>query len=238
MTLLSLIVPAFDEEGRLGASLDRLLEWSRSRTERLEVIVVDDGSRDGTAALVESYAGRGVRLVRLPVNRGKGAALRAGVAASTGDLVLISDADFSTPITEFDRLAARLDRAEIVLGSRAVGDSRITVRQPPWRVLAGKSFNQVIRLLGVRGIHDSQCGFKLLRGAVARELFAAMTIDRYAFDVELILLARRRGYRVVEVGVEWRDDPASRVRVLRDGTRMLADVVRLRWRLRGGERRG
>ena len=230
MSPLSVVVPAYDEEHRIGGSIDRVLSWSAERGVRLELIVVDDGSRDGTARLVESYAPRGVRLVRLSANRGKGAALRAGVAASTGERVLISDADFSTPIAEIDRLTPHLAEAEIVLGSRAADDARITVHQPFWRELAGKSFNLAIRLLGVSGIRDSQCGFKLLRGEVARELFAEMTIDRFAFDVELILLARRRGYRVAEVGVEWRNDPASRVRVLRDGIRMLADVVRLRWR--------
>jgi dolichyl-phosphate beta-glucosyltransferase len=230
MGALSVVVPAYDEEQRIGRSLDRVLAWSAERARPLEVVVVDDGSRDRTAALVESYVSRGVRLVRLPANRGKGAALRAGVAASTGDRVLISDADFSTPIAEVERLEPHLADAAIVLGSRALEDSRITARQPAWRELAGKSFNLAIRLLGVAGIRDSQCGFKLLRGEVARELFAEMTVDRFAFDVELILLARERGYRVAEVGVEWRNDPASRVRLLRDGSRMLADVVRLRLR--------
>jgi dolichyl-phosphate beta-glucosyltransferase len=238
MTILSVVVPAYNEQARIGAALDRVLAWAGGRGDRTEIIVVDDGSRDGTAALVEGYAGRGVRLVRLPANRGKGAALRAGVATSTGELVLISDADFSTPIAEVERLAARLGDVEIVLGSRAAADARITRRQPRWRELAGKCFNFAIRMLGVRGVRDSQCGFKLLRGDVARELFAAMTIDRYAFDVELILLARRRGYRVAEVGVEWRNDPASRVHLLRDGTRMLADIVRLRWRLARADRAG
>jgi dolichyl-phosphate beta-glucosyltransferase len=228
---LSVVVPAYDEENRIGPSLDRVLAWSRERSVALEVIVVDDGSRDGTARLVESYAERGVRLVRLPANRGKGAALRAGVAVSTGDQVLISDADFSTPISEVERLAPHLAEAEIVVGSRASESSRITVRQSPWRELAGKTFNFVIRLLGVTGIRDSQCGFKLLRGGVARELFEAMTVDRFAYDVELILLARQRGYRVLEIGVEWKNDPASRVHLVRDGTRMIVDVVRIRRRL-------
>jgi dolichyl-phosphate beta-glucosyltransferase len=231
MSKLSVVIPAYDEENRIGASLDRVLAWSGGRAAPVEIIVVDDGSSDGTARLVESYSARGVKLVRLAANRGKGAALRAGTAASTGEQVLISDADFSTPIAEVDRLAPYLAEAEIVLGSRASEESRITVRQPLWRELAGKTFNLVIRLLGVRGIRDSQCGFKLLRGDVARELFGAMIVDRFAFDVELILLARQRGYRVLEVGVEWKNDPASRVNMLRDGARMVVDVVRIRRRL-------
>jgi len=227
---LSIIAPAYQEEGRIGPSLEKLTSWAGQRAETVEIVVVDDGSRDGTAALVAGYAERGVRLVRLPVNRGKGAALRAGVAASGGARVLLTDVDLSTPIAEVDRLTPYLESADVVMGSRALSESRITRRQPIWRELAGKTFNAAIRLLGVRGFRDTQCGFKLLRGDVARELFAAMTIDRYAYDVELVWLAQRRGYRVIEVGVEWRDEGGSRVRVLRDGTRMLIDVLRLRLR--------
>jgi len=227
---LSIVAPAYQEERRIGPSLERLTSWARERAATTEIVVVDDGSSDGTAALVAGYAAHGVRLVRLAVNRGKGAALRAGVAASGGARVLLTDVDLSTPITEVDRLMPHLENADVVMGSRALSESRITRRQPIWREIAGKTFNAAIRVLGVRGFRDTQCGFKLLRGEVARELFAAMTIDRYAYDVELVWLARRRGYRVVEVGVEWRDEGGSRVRVLRDGTRMLIDVVRLRLR--------
>jgi dolichyl-phosphate beta-glucosyltransferase len=232
---LSVVVPAFDEERRIVPTLETLAGWAAERG-GVEVIVVDDGSRDRTAELVSRCASPVVRLVRLPANRGKGAALRAGVAASRGETVLLTDADLSTPITEVARLEPRLERADVVLGSRALPDSNLVRRQTAARELAGKGFNLAIRLLGVRGFRDTQCGFKLLRGEVARRLFAEMTVDRFAYDVELVWLAVRRGHRVEEVGVEWRDEAGSRVRVVRDGLRMLVDVARLRRRFAAADR--
>ena len=239
---LSIVLPAFDEELRIERSLRRLIEFADGRAGGIELLVVDDGSRDATAERVAAIGGERVRLLRLAENRGKGAALRAGVAATRGARVLLTDVDLSTPITELARLEAALADADIAIGSRALPDSRITRRQPRWRELAGKTFNLAVRALGVPGFRDTQCGFKLLRGDAARPLFAEMEIDRFAFDVELVWLAVRRGLRVVEVAVEWRDESGSRVRLLRDGGRMLADVVRLRRRFaridRAERRRG
>lgn len=227
------MVPAYNEEERLPASLRAVVDYLGERRRAAEVLVVDDGSTDGTAELVRSFAGQGVELVQMPANRGKGAALRRGVAASTGEKVLLTDADLSTPIAEVERLEPHLAAAELVLGSRGLPDSRIVVRQPLYRELMGRTFNFLIRLLGAaRGFRDTQCGFKLLAGDPARRLFADLTIDRFAYDVELIWLARRRGLRVVEVGVTWANSPPSRVHPLFDASRMLFDVVRMRWRHR------
>jgi dolichyl-phosphate beta-glucosyltransferase len=158
--------------------------------------------------------------------------------AVSGERRLMTDADLSTPIEELPKLEAALAGAEIVLGSRAVPGSRIVLRQPRHRELAGKTFNRLVRLAGgVHGVHDTQCGFKLLRGDWARALAAELTVERFAWDVELIWLARRRGLRVVEVGVEWRNDPATRVHLVRDSGRMLLDVLRFRLRHRKGARR-
>jgi dolichyl-phosphate beta-glucosyltransferase len=231
---LSIVVPAYNEAARIGATLERLTRWAAQRRPRPEILVVDDGSRDATPEVVGLHAAAGVRLIRLRENRGKGAALRAGVLASTGARVLLTDADLSTPIEELERLEARLLDADVVLGSRDLAESKITRRQSWPRELAGKTFNFFIRVFGVRGFRDTQCGFKLLRGEVARRLFAETTVDRFAYDVELVWLALERGYRVVEIGVEWRNDPASSVRVVRDGLRMLVDVARFRRRHRRG----
>jgi len=208
MVELSVVVPAYNEAGRLGPSLEKALAYLERRGGSFEVLVVDDGSADGTGAAASAYAGRGVRLLVHARNRGKGAALRTGVLASAGEAVLLSDADFSTPIEELPKLERRLGEAELVLGSRAVPGAELRERQPFYRELMGKTFNRLIRLLGVRGLHDTQCGFKLLRGRVGRELFAAMTIDGFAYDVEMVWLAQRRGYRVVEVGVVWANSAA------------------------------
>ena len=238
---LSVVVPAYDEAARIGRTLERLDAFSRESDANgdggVEIVLVDDGSRDATAEVARRAGLPNLKLLSLPENRGKGAALRAGVAASAGAELLISDADLSTPIEEVRRLRPHLAEAELVLGSRAVADSRITQRQPWHREAMGKVFNRLVRLLVVGGFRDTQCGFKLLDGAVARELFAAMVIDRFAFDVELVWLALRRGYRVREVGVEWRDSPQSRVHPLRDASRMFFDLLRIRWRHRG-ERAG
>jgi len=242
---LSIVVPAFNEERRLGASLDRLLAWARQSGRQVEIVVVDDGSADATAAVATATGDSRVRLLGLERNRGKGAALRAAVAETRGRLVLLTDADLSTPIAEIARLEAEIGAADVVIGSRAVGGARITERQPFWREWSGRAFNRIIQVLAIRDLRDTQCGFKLLRGDVARELFARLTVERYAFDVELLWLAMRLGYRVREIGVEWRNDPSSRVRLWRDGPRMLLDVVRFRWRHRalpavagrGGDRR-
>jgi dolichyl-phosphate beta-glucosyltransferase len=233
MTELSVVIPAFNEAERLGPSLDRALAYLERRGASFELLVVDDGSGDATGEVAAAYAGRGVRLLTLPANRGKGAALRTGVLATSGEEVLLSDADFSTPIDELAKLERRLAEAELVLGSRAVPGAELRERQPFYREVMGKTFNRLIRLLGVRGIHDTQCGFKLLRGGIARELFAAMEIDGFAYDVELVWLAQRRGYRVVEVGVVWAHSDGSKVDPLRSSLAMFRDVLSLRRRRLG-----
>lgn len=229
---LSVVVPAFNEAARLGPTLDRLAVFARELPGGAEVVVVDDGSTDGTgeiAALRDLQGVPWLRWIRLPANRGKGAALRAGVLASCGAEVLLCDADLSTPIEEYARLRPHLAEAALVLGSRGLLDSRIERRQPRYRELMGRMFNLVVRAVAVGGIRDTQCGFKLLRGEVARQLFGRLRVDRFAYDVELIWLARRRGFAVTEVGVTWIDSPASSVHALRDSARMLADILRIRW---------
>lgn len=236
MPRLSIVIPAFNEAERLGPTLERVLAYLAGLPAGAEVLVVDDGSTDGTATVAQRFADRGVRLVRLAANRGKGAALKAGVLASRGDEVLLCDADLSTPIEDYARLSGALERSPIVVGSRAVAGSRITRHQPWYRELMGKTFNLLVRAMVVSGLRDTQCGFKLLRGDVARMLFAELSVDRFAYDVELIWLARRRGLEVVEVGVTWHDSPASRVHPLRDSWSMLRDLARMRWRHRGAGR--
>jgi len=236
MVELSIVIPAYNEEARLGPSLRQVVDYLAARRLSSEILVVDDGSSDRTADVAASFAAEGVRLLRHASNRGKGAAVRTGVEATTGGRVLISDADLSTPIEELENLEPHLAGADLVLGSRALQrGARLAQRQPLYRELMGKTFNLIIRLLGVHGIYDTQCGFKLLRGDVARALFADMTLEGFAYDVELVLAARRAGYRVVEVGVAWSNSPASTVDPVRSSLAMLRDVLKLR--LRGAGRR-
>ena len=228
---LSVVIPAYNEALRLPSTLARVREHLVARGVEHEIVVVDDGSTDATAEVARA-AGGALRVLGHQPNRGKGYAARRGMLAATGERRLMTDADLSTPIEELERLEPALATAELVLGSRAVAGSRITRRQPWHREWMGRSFNRLIRLLGVTSLRDTQCGFKLLRGDVARRLFAELTVDRFAYDVELVWLARRRGYRVIEVGVAWHDSPASKVHAVRDAASMLVDVLRFRFRHR------
>lgn len=231
---ISVVIPAYNEAERLGSTLERTVDYLSRRGLSYEVLVVDDGSRDRTIQVAEGFADRGVRVIRHEKNRGKGAAIKTGVLASLGADVLLSDADASTPIQELERLERKLPDAPVVLGSRAVAGADIRQHQPFYREVMGKTFNLIIRLAGVHGVNDTQCGFKLLKGEVAREIGAKLTIDGFAYDVELVWLARRHGYRVVEVGVIWVDSPDSRVDPVRSSLGMLRDLVRMRIRHSGG----
>lgn len=226
---LSIIIPAYNEENRLPRSLEAVLSYLERRDATFEVVVVDDGSADRTTELARSYEPRGVRVLTLAENRGKGAALRHGVTQSEGARVLLTDADMSTPIEDLERLEPLLARAAIVVGSRSLPTSEIVQHQPWYRETMGKTFNWVLLRLGLTRLSDTQCGFKLLRGEVARQLFPRLTIDGFAYDVELLWAAEQAGHEVAAVGVHWADSPSSRVHPLFDSVRMLLDVVRLRW---------
>lgn len=225
---LSIVIPAFNEEERLGDTLDRILSFVGNQGIHHEIIVVDDGSLDQTRQIAQSFEDQGVRALGLPVNQGKGAALRTGVLQSQGRRVLVTDADLSTPIEDFTTLEPYLERSPVVFGSRAVRDSRVIRRQPLYRDLMGKTFNKMIRLAGIRGIHDTQCGFKLLEGEVARDLFSRLVTPGFAYDVELTWVARKLGYQVLEVGVRWENSPSSRVHPLLDPPKMLWEILRFR----------
>ena len=237
---LTVAIAAFNEEHRLPQALDRALAVLATWPQTFEVVVCDDGSTDRTVEVVQDYAHRGVRLVRLRRNRGKGAAVRTAVLASRGEYVLFSDADFSTPITELPRVLHPLEagEAEITIGSRRQADGTdMRASQPRYRRAFGKLFHALAALVTVRGIGDTQAGFKALRGDVARELFARLELDSIVFDVELLYLAQRSGYRVREVPVRWTNAGGSRMHVtLPHAARVLWDLLRIRW-LHRGERR-
>lgn len=231
---LSVVIPAYNEEGRLGGTLEQIVAYLDHQRLGFEVLAVDDGSTDGTPELVKRLAARDerVRLIREP-HRGKGAAVRAGGLAAEGEQVVFCDADLSHPVEDLTRLAALLERADVVIASReGVGSNRIG--EPIHRHLMGRVFNFIVRGLAVPGVQDTQCGLKCFTRPAARELFRRQTVEGFGFDVELLFLARKLGYRVLEVPVTWRHVPASRVHPLRDTVRMLSDVLRVRWNdLRG-----
>jgi dolichyl-phosphate beta-glucosyltransferase len=240
---LSVAITAFDEAGRLPPALEHVLPWLEAQPYPYELVVNDDGSRDATAAVVRGFAARypgRVRLLQSPANRGKGAGLRRAVLATRGARVLFSDADFSTPIEEVPGLLARLDAgADVVIGSRIQPDgSDMRASQPTYRRLFGKLFHRLADPLIVRGIGDTQSGFKAFRGDVARELFRDSVLDSIIFDVEVLYLAQRRGYRIEEVPVRWTNAGGSRMRVTAGHAgRVFFDLLRIPWLHRRDARR-
>ena len=235
---VSVVIPAYNEAKRIGLTLDRVERFFADSGRRFEVIVVDDGSTDETAAVVQRVCARQpgrFRLLRQARNCGKGACVRRGMLEAAGDLVLFSDADLSTPITEFGKLEAALGDGEhdIAIGSRGLPQSELLLRQPRYRELMGQGLNRLLRLMRLTRFHDTQCGFKLFSREAAHAICAQQTIDRYGFDVEILWLADRMGFRVAEVPVRWTHDANSRVQPVRDGLRTLSDVMRLSLRRDG-----
>jgi len=236
---LSVVIPAYNEASRLPPYLESVSAYLTRRGMAHEILVVDDGSTDDTAQVVEQFAAAhpSVSLIRLPRNTGKGAAVRTGMQAARGILRLFADADGATPIQELERLETAVQQgADVAVGSRTLAsrDTRYAVKARLHRTLMGNLFNRIVRSLGIRDICDTQCGFKLFRDATATDLFSVARIDGYGFDLELIYIAQRRGYRIAEVPINWSDQPGSKVRVLRDGFRMLRELLAVRC----NERRG
>lgn len=239
MDSVSIVVPAYNEEKRLPATLFLVLSYlARKPWGFAEVLIVDDGSSDGTAAAGEQLARDHpmVRLLSNPGNRGKGYSVRHGVLEARGEWVLFTDADLSAPIEELDKLlaAAAAEGAAVAIGSRALNRSLIEVHQSFFRESAGRVFNLLMRLLIGLPFQDTQCGFKLFETRAAREMFRRQRLERFGFDVEVLYLARRLGYRVIEVPVRWSHTEGTKVSMFRDSLNMFLDLVRIRWNaLRG-----
>ena len=229
----SVVIPSYNEALRLPPCLDTVVAYFEGRDEPYEVVVVDDGSRDGTAQAIEARRYTSVRVIRREINGGKGTAVRTGMLAARGAYRLFADADGATPIAELKRLEVLLvTGADVAFGSRALRDPGVSVAARRHRVLAGRVFNWLVARLGLEGISDSQCGFKAFTGPAAERLFQALATRGFAFDVELLLLARAAGYRIVEVPVNWADQSGSKVGVLRHGPGMLGEILRVRLRMR------
>lgn len=228
----TIVIAAYNEEDRLPETLGRLKAYLAAADLQAEIIVVDDGSTDNTAAIVRSWSKgmRELRLISYTRNRGKGYALRAGVLSSRGNLVLVTDADLSTPIEELETLRPHISPQShhIAIGSRALPLSDIVQAQPGWRRGMGRLFNSIVKALVIDDFKDTQCGFKLFTGDAARSLFGEARIHRFAYDVEILALAKTNGFRVAEVPIKWKNSSASKVRPVLDSLQMLADLVKIR----------
>ncbi|HET9782542.1 MAG TPA: dolichyl-phosphate beta-glucosyltransferase [Candidatus Dormibacteraeota bacterium] len=226
------MVPCFNEEQRLPRTIEQIERYMDAKQIDYELILVDDGSGDGTRQVMDTAAERhnGVRIEALPHNRGKGRALAVGVAAAKGDEILVTDADLSTPIEELDALQSALqDGAGIAIASRALRASRVQVSQPIYRVLMGKGFNLIVQAVLLPGIWDTQCGFKLFRADVAHRVFANLITDGFGYDPEVLYRARKQGVKIVEVPVVWRNSAPTKVSAVRSSLDMLRHVIRLRF---------
>ena len=224
---LSVVIPAYNEARRLPATLARVGEYLAGRGVAYEILVIDDGSSDGTAAVARG-AGVTVRVLRHEPNRGKGYAVRRGMLAAAGARRLMTDADLSTPIEDLPKLEAGIDRGfDVAIGSRAVAGARIEVHQPAYREAMGRAFNVLVQALLLPGLSDTQCGFKLFTVRAAEVAFGACRLDGFSFDVEALFVARRRGLRIAEVPVVWRNDAATRVGLGGGGAAFL-DLLRIR----------
>lgn len=229
----SVVIPAFNEARRLPPYLEEIIAYFEARGDAYEVIVVDDGSRDGTADRVREIAGTApVRVIPLAGNEGKGAAVRHGMLAAVGAYRMFTDADGATPISELKRLEAALAAGvDVAIGSRTVHDPGVSVVARSHRVVAGRLFNGLVSRLGLPDVGDSQCGFKAFTGRAAEAIFGKLRTRGFGFDVELLMLARWYGFRVAEVAVNWSDKPGSKVGVFKTGPGMLWEIVRARIRM-------
>lgn len=228
----SIVIPAYNEQSRIPATLEAVVSCIRARGWSAEVVVVNDGSRDSTAEVVKAFAVHApeVRLLENPGNRGKGYSVRNGLLHSFGNVVMFTDADLSAPIEEAEGLFEAIRQgAEIAIGSRWLERTRQTIRQPLYRQFFGRCFNAVTRMVMTLPFADTQCGFKAFTRNAAQTVFQLQTIERWGFDPEILFIALKRGFKIVEVPVSWAHDERTRMSYLKDGMRMLEDIAQVRW---------
>lgn len=232
---VSVIIPAYNEAARLPLTLRATFDVFTARGEAFDLLVVDDGSTDGTAQIVDDFARNNpehpVQCLSYGGNRGKGYAVRHGMLRARGDRRLFCDADLATPAEEYEVVLDAMARSgtEIGIGSRPLRRSQLLVHQPWYREMLGRGFNQAVQILAVPGIEDTQCGFKVWTAQAAEDVFSRCRLDGFAFDSEALLIARRLGYRIAEVPIRWSHKDGSKVSMVRDGLKMLRDLCRIRW---------
>lgn len=229
---LSIIIPVYNEEQRISETLRQILDYLSSKKYSWEILIVDDGCRDNTITLAEkSLTGKRYRILKNERNMGKGAAIRHGMLEAEGEVLLFTDADLSTPIEELDHLEEPLKQGfHVTFGSRAMKGSEILIRQPIHREMMGRMFNILVQILHLPGVKDTQCGFKLFTHEAAQAIFQRQRMKGFCFDVEVLVLARRLGFKIKEVPVRWIDSPQSKVNPLKDAAKMFGDLIRLKFR--------
>ena len=230
---LSIVIPAYNEEKRIHKILEAIIEYEKRSKKRIETIVVLDGTPDNTKESAEKFKEKvgHLKIIDRKENKGKGYSVKEGVLEANGKYILFSDADNSTPIEQVDKLLKQIEDYQVVIGSRYIKDSKLAIPQSFVRKTGGRVINLFIRMLAVRGIKDTQCGFKLFQREAGKEIFKQATFDRWSFDIELLAIARKKGYKIKEVGIVWYDDPHSTVNPLKDGLKMIRDAWTVRMNL-------
>ena len=236
---VTIIVPAYNEANRIKTTLQAMDYYLGKKGLKAEVLVVDDGSSDGTVKIVREVgmraAGVDLSVIESNKNHGKGHAVKVGVENARGEYILFTDADNSTPIEELDKFLDVIDEGyDVVIGSRYLRDSNVKIRQPRYRILFSRMGNALIQAFLIDGVKDTQCGFKLFQHKAAKDIFSRQKVMRFGFDMEILLIAKNLGYSVKEVPVSWFNSAESRVRPIRDGLRTLKDLVYIKLNLWGG----
>ncbi len=225
---LSIIIPAYNESDRIKASLQKAVDYLGNKDYEYEIIVADDGSTDDTVEIANNFHEK-VRAIALPKNTGKGAAVRMGMLEAKGEIRIFTDADFSTPIYEIEKIIYSLkNNYDVVIGSRALDYDMVKEHQPFYREFMGKTFNKFVQLMVIKGIKDTQCGFKGFTAAAAKEIFSKAKIDGFSFDVEALYLAKRANLKIDEVPVEWYNDDRSKVNPITDSISMLIEIFKIK----------
>ena len=225
---ISIVIPAFNEEKRIGKTLKKISHYLKNKRFDYEIIIVDDGSTDKTREVVKKFLkNKKIILTKKRKNKGKGFSIREGALRAKNKLILFSDADLSTPIEELDKFLKDINKYDIIIGSRAIKGANIRIKQPTYRVLIGKIFNKIVRLLAVKRIKDTQCGFKLFKNC--KDIFKKQTIEGFGFDVELLYIAQKNGLKIKEVPVIWLNVEGSRVSALKDSIRMFCDLIKIKY---------
>lgn len=231
---LSIVIPVYNEEKRMHASLLKVVDYVKKNgiSDNSEIIVVNDGSIDNTVSVINQFKEdyNFIKLVDYKDNKGKGYAVKKGVLSAKGDYILFMDTDLSTPLEEIAKVIRFLDMSyDLSIGSRGLKDSKIIIRQPIYRRTMGKIFNLTVRLLLIKKIRDTQCGFKCFKKEVAREIFNQTKINGFCFDVEVLYIAQRKGYRIKEIPVKWYDFPDSKVGIFKDSLKMLIEIFKIKF---------
>jgi dolichyl-phosphate beta-glucosyltransferase len=227
---ISIVIPAYNEEKRIGPSLQKIIDYTASHFDDYEIIVIDDGSIDSTRDIVLQYEKSNVRLLMNDINRGKGFSVKKGILQARYTLTLMTDSDLATPIEELLKFTNYINNTcDIVIASRNLRESNIKVKQPVFRQIMGKTFPLIVNLLVLKGLKDTQCGFKLFKTDIAKKVVGMQTFDRFCFDVEILFIAHKLGYKIREAPVVWIDKEGSTVNTFSDGLKMLVDLFRIKY---------